>query len=677
MSQPVQWGIIGSGAIAKAFTTALTQTDAGELVAVGSRAKASAKKFLDENNAGRGTAHGSYEDLLADGNVQAVYISTPHPFHAAWAIRAIEAGKAVLCEKPLAVHHAHAMAMINEAAERRVFFMEAFMYRCHPQTIKLVELIRSDAIGEVHLVQASFGFQAGFNPDSRVFNNDLAGGGILDVGCYPVSFARLVAGAVDGKRFADPVDGTGSAVFAPTGVDARAVGTLRFANGVLAEVATSVTTNLENKVRIFGDKGHIEVPNPWTHDRTSGGAFELHVRRKGAEPETVMVTTDRTAYAYEIEVVARALAAGELQAEAPAMDWADSLGNIQTLDRWRRAVGLVYEQEKPERLTTPAHGRPLKRSSNAPMKHASIDGVKQPVSRLIMGCDNQMTHTHAAAMFDAYFERGGNTFDTAYLYGGGKQERLLGWWLKARGVRDQAVVIGKGAHTPYCTPQGITDQLNETLDRLGVDHLDIYMMHRDNLEVPVGEFIDVLNEHHKAGRIGVFGGSNWSIERFEQANAYAREQGKQPMTVLSNNFSLARMVDPVWVGCIAASDPESRAWHENTQTPNLAWSSQARGFFTGRADVPAEEQSDKDLVRCWYSDDNMQRRERAIELAKKYGVLPINIAAAYVLCQPFPSFALFGPRALEEMRTSLPALDVELSPDELAWLNLETADVPV
>ncbi|MEX2387137.1 MAG: Gfo/Idh/MocA family oxidoreductase, partial [Phycisphaeraceae bacterium] len=133
MSKPVQWGIIGSGSIAKAFTEGLKQTDSGELVAVGSRKQASAQAFLDQHNAGQGTAHGSYEALLADASVEAVYVSTPHPFHAQWVIRAAEAGKHVLCEKPMAVNHPQAMAMTNAAAEHGTFLMEAFMYRCHPQ----------------------------------------------------------------------------------------------------------------------------------------------------------------------------------------------------------------------------------------------------------------------------------------------------------------------------------------------------------------------------------------------------------------------------------------------------------------------------------------------------------------------------------------------------------------
>jgi aryl-alcohol dehydrogenase-like predicted oxidoreductase len=140
-------------------------------------------------------------------------------------------------------------------------------------------------------------------------------------------------------------------------------------------------------------------------------------------------------------------------------------------------------------------------------------------------------------------------------------------------------------------------------------------------------------------------------------------------SAISNNFSLARMIDPVWAGCISASDPASRAWLEETQTPIMPWSSQARGFFTGRAHP--DDHSDPELVRCWYSDDNFQRLDRVNQMARERGILPISIALAYVLRQPFPTFPLIGPRQLSETRTSLPGLDVELTPQEVRWLNLD------
>jgi aryl-alcohol dehydrogenase-like predicted oxidoreductase len=271
-------------------------------------------------------------------------------------------------------------------------------------------------------------------------------------------------------------------------------------------------------------------------------------------------------------------------------------------------------------------------------------------------------------MFDDYVERGGNCFDSAWIYGGGLFERNLGQWVKLRGIRNDVVIIGKGAHTPFCDPANLTRQLIESLERLQMDYVDLYLMHRDNPDVPVGEFVDVLNQHKRAGRIRAFGGSNWCTERVEAANRYARKKGLTGFSAVSNNFSLARMVDPVWAGCIRASDPKSRAWFKKTQMPLLAWSSQARGFFVlGNPKY----HGDAELERCWYAEDNFRRLARVKQLARKRGVSPINIALAYVLCQPFPTFPLIGPRVLAETRTSWPALEIELTSKELRWLNLE------
>ena len=666
----LKWGVLGTGAIAKAFAKALKMTPLGELVAVGSRSKESADKFADEF--GVKTRHATYEALLADPQVQAVYISTPHPLHAEWAIKAAEAKKHILVEKPIALNHAQASVMIETARVNGVFLMEAFMYRCHPQTAKLVELIKGGAIGQVRMIQATFGFQAGFNPESRLLKNALGGGGILDVGCYAVSVARLIAGAAIGKDYADATDVKGVAKLGTTGVDEYAAAVMSFpsvsgSEPIVAQVATAVQVGLENVVRIWGSEGSIFVPNPWTADREKGGRYVIHVHKRGKPAEEIVVESDKTAFALEAEMVARSVAAGRTEAFAPAMSWGDSLGNMRALDAWRSSIGLVYNDEKFDVSNRPLRGSPVKKRPGANMIYGEIAGVGKPISRMIMGCDNQRTFADAAVIFDEWFERGGNAFDTAYIYGGGHQERLLGQWIRSRGVREQVVVLTKGAHTPHCNPQAITSQLRESLERQGTTYADLYVMHRDNPDIPVGEFVDVLNEHKDAGRIKAFGGSNWSLPRIAEANEYAKKHGKTPFVLVNNNFSLARMVDPVWKGCFHSSDPKSRAWLKEHNMPILSWSSQARGFFTERAGK--DKLDDQELVRCWYSDDNWERRRRAYELAEKKGVLPINIAAAYVLTQAFPTFALVGPRNLHELATTLPALEVKLTPEEVEWLS--------
>jgi len=666
MAESLNWGILGAGSIARTFAKGVAKSSTGTLTAVGSRSQEGADKFGEEFNVAR--RHASYDDLLADPDVQAVYIAVPHPMHAEWAIKAADAGKHILCEKPLALNRAEASAVVEAAIRNDVFLMEAFMYRCHPQTARLVELIREGAIGEVRLIQATFSFQTGTNPESRLMNPELGGGGILDVGCYCASMVRLVAGAAVGKDFENPVELKAVAKMNDaTGVDEYTVASLRFPGGVLAQLSTGVQVNQESVVRVYGSEGYITVLEPWIPGREGGAVTMLLHKRGASEPEKITTETEEFLYGLEADTVAQHIE--RRHAASPAPTWDDTLGNMLTLDMWRQEIGLVYPSERPEAATTPVSGRPLDVRSDNNMKYGEIEGVGKRLSRLVLGVDNQFNMPHTAVMLDDFFERGGNVFDTAYIYAQGECERLLGWWVHNRGVREQVVILDKGAHTPYCDPESLTRQFLESLDRLQTDYVDIYMMHRDNPKIPVGEFVDVLNEHVQAGRMHIFGGSNWSAARMQEANEYARSKGLQGFSAMSNNFSLARMIEPPWDGCITASDTVTRAWLTDTQTPLMPWSSQARGFFTDRAG--RDKLDDPELVRCWYSDDNFERRERVVKLADERGVLPINIALAYVLNQPFPTFPLIGPRQVSETRTSMPGLDVELSPEEVRWLNLE------
>ncbi len=661
----LRWGILGAGRIARAFAQGVAMSKRGTLVAIGSRSQDKADAFAAELNVPH--RHGSYEALLADADVDAVYIATPHPSHAEWAIKAAQAKKHLLVEKPIAMSFHEASAIVEAAIEHDVFLMEAFMYRCHPQTHRLLQLLRERVIGEVRSIHATFSFGADYDPASRLYNNALGGGGILDVGCYCVSMARLIAGAATGQNFSEPTELKAVGHLGATGVDEWSAAVLKFPGNIIAQLSCGVAVAQESVVRIDGTEGSILLPTPWVPSRDGGTSRIIVTRKDEKEPREVLVESPQQIYGLEADTVAEHLA----RRESPAMTGADSLGNMRVLDAWRKQIGLVYEQEQPKTLISTLTRRPLTIRPNHNMKFGRIAGLDKPVSRLVMGCDNQQDLTHGSILFDDFFARGGNAFDTAHIYGGGLQERLLGRWVKNRGVRDSIVIVGKGAHTPHCTPDGLSRQLHESLDRLDVAGVDMYLLHRDNPDVPVGEFIDVLNEHVRAGRMNIFGGSNWGIGRIEEANAYALQKGLKGFSVVSNNFSLAQMVDPVWPGCISASDAESRAWFTRTQTPLLAWSSQARGFFLPSHAHP-DRRDDEELVRCWYSDDNFQRLARVIQLAAARGVLPINIALAYVLNQPFPTFALVGPRQLSETRTSLPALDVELLPAELCWLNLES-----
>ncbi len=656
----LRWGIIGTGNIASRFASQVPTSKTNEVVAVGSRSLESANTFADKWDIAN--RHGSYDDLLADGSVDAVYIATPHPMHVEWAIKAAEAGKHVLCEKPLAINRAWAEAMIEAAVRNDVFLMEAYMYRCLPQTKLIAQLVRDGEIGTVHQIQATFAFAAGYRPESRIFADDLAGGGILDVGGYPVSMARLIAGAAIGQPYADPAAVSAVGHVGETGADEWTVATLFFDGGVTAQVSTGVRLADQNQVRIFGSEGYLVVEDPWFGG--DGKPTHVTLHRVGEDPRDISAEP-ALIYTAEAEAVQAAVRSGAKQ--APEMTWADTLGNLTVQDQWRAAIGQQYASERDDAIIPTATGRPLTRRDDAPMTYGKVPGVDRQVSRLVMGVDNQQTLPHAAVVFDDFVERGGTTFDTAYIYGGGRGEKLLGQWMKSRGNRDDVVVIGKGAHTPYCDPESITRQLHESLERLQTDHVDLYFMHRDNEDIPVSEFVDVLDEHFKAGRIKAFGGSNWSTARFDEANAYAEANSKQPFTLLSNHLSLARAYDVPWAGCRHVADDESQKWLRERQVALFPWSSQARGFFTGRA--KPEDTSDQELVRCFYSDDNFRRLDRARELAKAKGVEPTAIALAWLLHQPYPVFPLIGPRHVSETRTSTPGLSVSLTDDEVAYLT--------
>ena len=665
-ASPLRWGIIGPGAIARDFTRGLADSRLGTLVAVATRNPG--KPGLATDFPGARILSG-YDALLKDPEVDAVYIAIPHTGHAEWAIKAAEAGKHVLVEKPMALSAFEVDAVFHAHKKSGTFVGEAFMYRLHPQTQKLWDLVASGAIGEVRAIKSSFGFQMPrFIPDHRLFSSELAGGGILDVGGYPVSMSRFIAGAAANNPFLDPVKVSGMARLNEAGTDDWAAALLQFDNGIIAEVSCSVLVNQENVLRILGTTGRIEVPNFWfANGGREGGVGKIDIIGNDGTRETVSVGQQRHLFSFEADAVAEALAAGRQEFASPGMSWADSLGNARALDKWRADAGIEYSVETPASRKATLSGRPLAARGSA-IPPRSIPGLGKSASAAALGFEDFRTFSSGAILLDAFWERGGNLFDTGFIYAGGFTEKLFGDWHHSRGTRSEAVLIGKGAHSPLCYPDVIAKQLDVSLDRLQTDYVDVYFMHRDNLSVPVGEFVDAMDAEVKKGRIrGPFGGSNWTRERFDEAIAYADRTGKQRPGALSNNFALAEMLDPIWAGCVTSSTDEWKAWLKARQIPNFSWSSQARGFFTDRAG--RDKRDNEELVRVWYNDRNFTRRDRAIELAEKLGKSPIHVALAYVLAQPFPSIPLIGPRTLHELDDSLKAFDIHLTPDQIAWLE--------
>ncbi|WP_296075026.1 aldo/keto reductase [uncultured Agrobacterium sp.] len=662
--QPIRWGIIGPGTIAKTFAEGVAHSTTGKLVAIATRNPD--RPGLSDGFPGARIVSG-YDALLSDAEIDAVYISTPHTGHAEWAIKAIRAGKHVLVEKPIALSAYDADAIFHEAKKAGVFVGEAYMYRLHPQTAKIVDLVKSGAIGEVRIIRSSFGFSMGsFRADHRLFANESAGGGILDVGGYPVSMARLIAGAASGQPFIEPTKVSGVAHLGQSGVDEWASAVLKFPNDIIAEVSCSIMANQDNVLRIIGSKGRIEVPDFWFASGHKGGVGKIDVI-KGKERQTINVAEDRYLYSFEVDAAGEAIRNTSPEFAYPGMSWADTLGNLRVMDQWRASVGLEYGVETAAKRVLNIAGGKVAPGNSVPKRQ--IPGVAKPASVVALGFEFFPNFASASLTLDSFYEAGGNLFDTAFVYGGGKTEAIFGDWHTSRNVpREEIVLIGKGAHSPLCYPDVIAKQLDQSLDRLKTDYVDIYFMHRDNTDVPVGEFVDAMDAEVKRGRIrGIFGGSNWTRQRMDEAIAYAKKTGKTAPGALSNNFSLAEMLDPIWAGCVAASDEPWKEWAKERQIPNFAWSSQGRGFFTDRAG--RDKRDDEEIVRVWYSERNFERRDRAIELAKELGRHPIHIALAYVIAQPFPVIPLIGPRTIAELEDSLSALDIKLTPEQVRWLE--------
>ena len=289
------------------------------------------------------------------------------------------------------------------------------------------------------------------------------------------------------------------------------------------------------------------------------------------------------------------------------------------------------------------------------MESLRLEPLELPLSRLALGTlgFSLKTRDRDYALFDAWLEAGGTVIDTAHVYEDGDAERVLGRWLADRpGARERIVMVTKGAHPDgdrrRVTPADIAADLRDSMERLG-GPVDLYLLHRDDPQVEVGEIVDALDAHRRAGEIRAFGVSNWTLPRIEEANAYAAAKGVAGIACNSPHLSLAVQNEPPWPGCMSATDAASREWHTRTGMPLLAWSAQAGGYFAGR---------DSDV---YDNADNRERRNRAEELGRRTGHTAHAVALAWVLAQPFPVIAAIGPHSVEHLNTSLEALDVSLS----------------
>lgn len=262
---------------------------------------------------------------------------------------------------------------------------------------------------------------------------------------------------------------------------------------------------------------------------------------------------------------------------------------------------------------------------------------------------------------DAYVEAGGNCFDTAHCYGA--NSNILGAWLKARRNAHKLVFLNKGNH-PYGSPRFselfTKNDIFENHERLGIDHTDLYVFHRDDPSVPIEEVVDWMNRIIKSGLITAYGVSNWQPERIDAANRYAAESGQQGISCNNPNLTLAHNVKPLWPGCVTI-DEAGREWHSANQLPLFAWSSAARGYFA--------ETTDEEVLAAYDCDLSQARRARAKEIGAAKGLSTTQVALAWVLNQPFPTFALCGLRKPSDVAENCLVPDVSLTVDEVRYLE--------
>jgi predicted dehydrogenase len=329
MSDKIQWGIIGCGQIASVFAEALCELEEAELLAVGSRSLDKAKGFAEKFGAER--TYGSYAELVADRDIDVVYIATPHVFHMENTLLCIEAGRAVLCEKPFAVNTRQARRMIEAARAKGVFLMEAMWTRFIPAIVKVRQLLSDGVIGQVRMVQADFGYRFDFDQKHRAFNLELGGGALLDVGVYPVSLASMIFGR-------QPKAIGGVADIGQTGVDEQSAFVLRYTEGELAVLYCALRTETPGEAVIIGTEGMIRVHYPFWRSKC------LTIRRDGKDTELLDLPFECNKFCFQAEHVQNCLREGKKQSDIMTLD--ESLAIMETMDRIRAPWGLKYPADE-------------------------------------------------------------------------------------------------------------------------------------------------------------------------------------------------------------------------------------------------------------------------------------------------------------------------------------------
>jgi predicted dehydrogenase len=340
MTKQLRWGILGTGNIAKQFAAGLKTARRSSIVAVGSRRADSAAQFARDFSAD--SHHGSYDALINDPAVDAIYLSLPNSLHHEWTIKSLRAGKHVLCEKPFAMDFAQSQEMFDAARKSGKVVMEAFMYRCHPQTQAMVDAVRGGNIGKLQLIRTSFCYRTRNIAGNVRWSRELGGGALMDVGCYCISFARLMAGA-------EPSAIHAAAQFHESGIDELCAATLQFPGGAVASISCGMSVQADNTAYVCGSEGWLETAWPWKPQPGKGAytiARAIPPRQDqksapapaGSPRETIKVDVESDLYALEADDFAGSV----LDGKAPRISGEETLGNMRVIDEIRRQIGLKW-----------------------------------------------------------------------------------------------------------------------------------------------------------------------------------------------------------------------------------------------------------------------------------------------------------------------------------------------
>ena len=330
----IKWGIIGLGNMANRFAHSIHETKNSELKAIASTNNDRLKNFGDTHDINSKYRFNSYDDILNCNDINSIYISTLNNTHADIIIRTIQAKKNILCEKPITTSFLETTKIFDKLNDSNVFFLEAIAYRTHPQTHFVLKKIKENEIGEVKKIVSTFGYHTRkIDPKSRIFNQRLGGGAILDVGCYPVSFSTLIANLVEENILSKPEIFDVSGSFCNTGVDEYAHATLKFKNGIIAKVGAGIRLNMKNETIIEGTKGKIFVRYPWLPEKKT--YIEVETNKRNYK---YFINSEKSIYAIQIYTASQHIMEGNKEANFPAMSWNDTVNNMYILEEWKKKI---------------------------------------------------------------------------------------------------------------------------------------------------------------------------------------------------------------------------------------------------------------------------------------------------------------------------------------------------